>query len=251
MSYTIAEDYTIPSLGKVYKGKNVNPNIKLRSMTTEDEMLRLSHSERPYKLLSDMIDGCIVGDKPGIPVYDMCLADYQYLLHRLRVVTYGPKYLTDSFCRWCGAPNKLEINLDDLPVKQYSEDLDKYFEFTLPVSKNIVRIKLQTPRSVDDISIRVKEFKKNHPDAADPTIVYTTKSLVDTVDGQVLDSVKLENWVRKLPMADTNTIIRHAEVLNSSFGIDLNIHIECKECGVDYDTPFRVTSEFFGPSINI
>ena len=148
-------------------------------------------------------------------------------------------------------PNKLEINLDELPVKQYSEDLDKYFEFTLPVSKNIVRIKLQTPRSVDDISIRVKEFKKNHPDAADPTIVYTVKSLIDTVDGQVLDSVQLENWVRKLPMADTNYILKNAEMINKGFGIDTNITVECKECSVDYDTPFRVTTEFFGPSVEL
>ena len=250
MSYTIAEDFTLPSLGKVYK-KQINPVIKLRSMSTEDEMLRLSHSDRPYKPLCDMIESCIIGEKPGISVYDMCLADYQYLLHRLRVVTYGPEYLTQSVCRWCGTINEKVVNLDDIPVTQYSEELEKHFEFELPRSGSKVRIRMQTPRSVDDIAIRVKEFKKKSPDAPDPTIIYTIKSLIESIDGQVMDAFKIESWVRKLPMADTNTILKHAEILNKSFGLDTVVKVECRECGVDYDTPFRITPEFFGPSIDI
>lgn len=79
MSFTITEDCTLPSLGLVYS-KPVNPNVKLRSMTTEEEMRRLAHTERPYKVLCDIIEDCIVGDKLGISVYDVCLGDYQYLL---------------------------------------------------------------------------------------------------------------------------------------------------------------------------
>jgi hypothetical protein len=66
-------------MGLVYD-KPINPVFKIRSMTTEEEMRRLAHTERPYKLLCDIIEECIVGDKPGISVYDMCLGDYQYLL---------------------------------------------------------------------------------------------------------------------------------------------------------------------------
>lgn len=250
MSYTIAEDFTLPSLGKVYK-KQINPIVKLRSMSTEDEMLRLSHSERPYKLLCDMIENCIVGDKPGISVYDMCLADYQFLLHKLRIVTYGSEYQTQTTCRWCGAVNETTVDLDTLEVIEYKDELEKYTEFTLPRSGNVIRIKMQTPRSVDDIALRVKEFKKKSPDAADPTIIYTVKSLIDTIDGQVFDSFKLENWVRKLPMMDTNYILKNAEMLNKGFGINTTITIECRGCGVDYDTPFRITPEFFGPRVDI
>ena len=76
-------------------------------------------------------------------------------------------------------------------------------------------------------------------------------SLIESIDGQVMDAFKIESWVRKLPMADTNTILKHAEILNKSFGLDTVVKVECKECGVDYDTPFRITPEFFGPSIDI
>jgi hypothetical protein len=84
-NYSIAEEYTLPSLGKVYTQK-INPLVKLRSMTTEEEMKRLSPSERQYKNLCDIIDDCIV-EPIGISAYDMCIADYQFLLHKLRIVT--------------------------------------------------------------------------------------------------------------------------------------------------------------------
>lgn len=248
MGYTNAEEFTIPSLGKIYN-KTVNPVVKLRSMSTEDEMLRLSHSERPYKVLCDMIDNCIVGNKPGISTYDMCLGDYQFLLHKLRIVTYGSDYLTQTVCKWCGATNQTLIDLESLEVKQYDDSLDEHFEFTLPRSSKIIKLNFQTPRSMDDIALKIKEHKKKYPDAPDPSLVYTLKSLIQTVDGEVLDSVKLENFVRKLPMADTNIILQHAKMINKGIGIESGIIVECKECGVDYDAPFRVTSEFFGPSI--
>lgn len=250
MSYTVAEDFTLPSLGKIYKVA-VNPNIKLRSMTTEEEMLRLSQSERPYKLLCDIIDGCIVGDKPGISAYDMCLGDYQFLLHRLRVVTYGPEYHAKSLCPYCGYANETVVNLDDMPVLTYTEDLDKYFEFSLPKSGNLIKIKLQTPRSVDDIAVKVREDKKKNPLEPDKTLLFTLKDLIEKVDGVVYDPVKIDIFARKLPMADTNYILKCAEKLNKSIGIDTNLSILCRGCGVDYDTPFRVNADFFGPRIDI
>lgn len=67
--YIIGESFTLPSKGLVYD-KKVNPNIKIRSMTTEEEMKRLGHSELPYKLLSEIIDDCLV-EKPGISSYDL------------------------------------------------------------------------------------------------------------------------------------------------------------------------------------
>ena len=91
-NYAIFEEGTLPSLGKVYGGLKVNPDFKIRSMTTEEEMRRLSHSDRPLKVICDIIDDCLI-DKPfEISSYDMCLGDYQYLLHKLRVATYGPQY---------------------------------------------------------------------------------------------------------------------------------------------------------------
>ena len=41
--YIIAEDYTLPSKGKVYN-KEINPHIKIRSMTTMPKLWKSSRA---------------------------------------------------------------------------------------------------------------------------------------------------------------------------------------------------------------
>ena len=137
--YTIANEYTLPSGGLVY-GKEINPRFKLRSMTTAEEMKRLNHSDRPYKAMAEIIDDCLVEDI-GISAYDLCVADYQFMLLKLRIVTYGPNYKFDSTCPYCGTVNKSTLNLDTLPVAPFDKDeYEKYMEFDLPSTGK--RIKL-------------------------------------------------------------------------------------------------------------
>ena len=47
-NYTIAESYELPSKGLIYEG-NVKTELRLRSMTTMEEMRRQSPSNRPLK----------------------------------------------------------------------------------------------------------------------------------------------------------------------------------------------------------
>lgn len=250
-NYSIAEEYTLPSLGKVYS-QRINPVVKLRSMTTEEEMKRLAPSERQYKNLCEIIDDCLI-ENPGISSYDMCIADYQFLLHKIRVVTYGSDYKTSSICPFCGSTNSNNFNLNDLEVVECDLDnLTKYLEFDLPRSGNHIKISLQTPRMIDDITIKNKELKKKSKGtAADATLVYTLMSLITAIDGVALDPVKKEDFVRKLPMMDTNYIIKHAQKLVESFGLSSQIVESCSVCGLDYTSSFRLNSEFFGPTIDI
>jgi hypothetical protein len=250
-NYSIAEEYTLPSLGKVYE-PNVNPNVKIRSMTTQEEMKRLAPSDKAYKNLCDVIDDCLV-ENPGISAYDMCLADYQFLLHKLRIVTYGAAYDTISKCPHCLSSNDNTIDLSEVPVKNYdNNDFAKLTSFKLPRSGNNITIKVQTPRMVDEVNSRVKELKKKSKNqAADPALLFTIAGLIDTIDGEKLDPVQREKFARELPMMDTNYIIKHAQKLVESFGLDLRLEFTCPICGLDYTSYFRVTSEFFGPSIHI
>ena len=68
----IAEHFKLPSNGLLY-GNNVNPNVKLRSMTVRDEMKRLgpSNDGYMYRAMAEVLDDCLV-EKPGISTYDMC-----------------------------------------------------------------------------------------------------------------------------------------------------------------------------------
>lgn len=250
MDYTLTGNYTLPSLGKIYN-VDVNPNIKIRSMTVSEEMKRLNSSDRPYKNIADIIDDCLI-DKPGISAYDMCLGDFQFLLHRLRVVTYGSKYKLSSKCPHCGFENVGEIDLNDMSVSSYTDDVNKYFEFELPISKNTIRLRMQTPRMLDDINIRTKEItSKRKSSSKDSAFLLNIESVIDLVDGVKLDIFKKQDFVKQLPMADINYILANVNKLNELIGLDVTLNNTCDFCGLDYDSPFRVTPEFFRPSLDI
>lgn len=247
--YTVTGTYTLPSLGKVYD-KTVNPNVTLRSMTTIEEMKRLNKSDFPYKQMSEIIDDCLIDD-PGISSYDMCYSDYQFLLHKLRVVTYGEQYNLQSSCPYCLSMNKGTINLNDMVVNQFDQDkFDKYSDIVLPRTQHRVKIKMQTPRMLDNIQNTAKSMRKKSY-SGEPAFFLTLISLIDTVDGEKLDYAEKENFVNTLPMMDTNYLVKASDKLNESFGLDTELENTCDVCGLTYSSPFRFTSEFFGPDIDL
>lgn len=248
VDFAIAEEFTLPSLGKVYS-ENVTPVVKLKSMTTNQEMKRLSPGERPYKTMCEIIDECLV-ENPGISSYDMCLADYQFLLQKLRVVTYGKNYNLQFTCPYCGTKEETTLDLDELEVTLLdSENLGDLQEFLLPKTNKRIKLKMQTPRMIDQISIQSKELdKKSKGTQGDTAFLFTLEYMIDTVDGEYLDQLNKERFVRNLPMMDTNFITNKAQQLLDSFGIQTSIKRECSVCGLDYTGSFRYTREFFRPS---
>lgn len=248
MEYTIAEEFTLPSLGKIYP-VTVNPKIKLRSMTTAEEMKRLTPSETPLKTLCEIIDDCMV-EPCAISSYDMCIGDYQFLQQKLRCVTYGSDYKLISTCPYCGSKNEAIVDLDKFDVITYSDDLDKYMEFDLPVSKKHITITYQTPRIIDNINLRKREIaKKAGNTAEDQSVLLILKSIIKSVDNQPLNIITCDSFLRTLNMRDTNKILRNADKLNNGIGLDIKLTYDnCKGCGLDYEYPFRITGEFYGPS---
>ncbi len=242
--YTIAENYTLPSKGKVYKN-DINPNVRLRSMTTEDEMKRLGRSDRPNELLAEIIDTCLVDDI-GISAYDLCIADYQYLMHKLRVTTYGQDYGIITVCPACYNKTTSTINLDSLKLIDFTSDMQEHLKFTLPVSGKEIELRLQTPRMLDDASLKRSEYAKRTSNKSESAILFNIVSMISKVDGVVIEDFKLEEFVKKLPMKDTNCILNHVKHID--FGLDTIIECKCSKCAAKYTTQLPITGEFFGPT---
>ena len=246
-NYTIAEDFVLPSHGKIYLDRQVNENVRLRSMTTADEMRRLRPNERQHKSMSEVIDSCLLDDI-GISSYDMCIADYEYLLHKLRVVTYGPEYPLMCTCPYCLMKQEETINLDELEYKEYTPEIEDYLSFDLPVTGKHITLRMQTPRLLDDVTVAVNADKKrSRGDQSGSAFFYTLKYLITSVDGEKLDAIKMDDFIKALPMRDTNFIIRNAERAVDAMGLNSDLTVVCNTCGLDYTSPFRITPEFFGP----
>lgn len=247
-NYTISEYFNLPSDGKIYDTE-VDPKIQLRSMTTKEEMQRLSHSDKTYKPLCDIIDACMI-DSCGISSYDMALGDYQYLLFMLRVVTYGSEYKGNATCPYCGTVNNSSFNIDDLMVKKYTAEIESYREFTLPQTKSVIRIRPRTPRILDTTQDRIKELKAKKT-TVDQTLMYTIQSIIETIDGETPSPVYFTDWVKNLPMKDTNTISNYSDRLDNSLGIDTRLLYSCDMCGLPFNSVLKTDTEFFRPSLGL
>ena len=247
--YTIAEGYTLPSKGKIYTEKTVNPHIELRSMTARDEMKRLSPSSTPLKTLADIIEGCCI-EKPAVHVYDMSLGDYEFLLHKLRIVTYGEDYKVALRCPECGEMIEAVANLGQLDIKEFDEeDVKNLQTFTLPKSGHIITLNFQSPRMLEEAEVKVKDMKRRYKNA---TIDFETlvRMLVniDLVDGEKKPEHELENIVTNLPAADMQKLLNNIDKLNKQVGLDNILYLTCPKCGEEVTTFFRFGPEFFRPT---
>lgn len=243
---SIQETFCLPSKGKLYE--NINPSITLRSMTTMEEKKRLGSSTLPFKLLAEIITDCIVGKKE-INAYDLVLGDFQYLLFKLRTVTYGSDYKLTSTCPYCGKSNDIIINLDELKLFEYQEKIEEQLRFKLPVSGKEIQIKLLTPRDLDRIDSRAKEILNKVKDyQGSPNYLLTLETIIDKVDNEKLIESKKEQFVQSLVLKDANLIQKTHDKIK--LGVDTKCVTACPVCKMDYSFFLPFTGEFLGPSID-
>lgn len=256
MEYTVAERYTLPSHGLIYE-KDVNPDIKLRAMTVRDEMKRSAPSTDGtlYRNMSEILDNCLV-EKPGISSYDMCVGDYQFLLYKLRIVTYGTEYRIESQCPLCHTIDEHIIDLEkDLSLKELTEfDREKELTITLPVSKKVIELNITTPRLLDNIELDIKRIKKQYKEQrrecseTDWRLLYQLVYSIKTVDGQKLSIADKESFCNKLVGRDFNAIIQRLDKLDGKVGLGATATVHCNNCGYEYATVFPITREFYRPT---
>ena len=246
--YTIMEGYELPSKGKIYS-ETVNPHIELRSMTARDEMKRLSPSSTPLKTLADIIEGCCI-EKPGIHVYDMSLGDYEFLLHKLRIVTYGEAYNVALRCPECGELIEATADLGQLSIKEFDEEKIKELQtFRLPRSGKTITLNFLSPRIIEESEVKVKEMKRRYKNVTiDFETLVKLQMNIDFVDGEKKTETELENIITNLPAMDLQKLLNNIDKLNQQIGLDNILYLTCPKCGEEVTTFFRFGPEFFRPT---
>ena len=246
-SSTITLDCLLPSMGLIYE-KEIDPHIKLRSMTTLDEMKRLSKSDNQYQNMAELIDNCNLSDT-GLSAYDMCLSDYKYLIYKLREVTYGSIYKLAAMCPYCGSQTVEEIDLSAINSIEYTDELDQYRNLTLSNGDKLL-LNYQTPRMLDKVAEHIRlNNKRGKNTTLNTTLLYSIYYLINKKNNERIEAVEKEEWIKNLPMADTNLILTSSDKFVNGFGLDLNIEYECDVCGATSPLEVKITSEFFRPAL--
>lgn len=244
---TIKETYTLPSMGRLY-GVEFDPKVTLRSMTTEEEMKRLSPSDSDYRILCEIIDDCIEEDLP-VSAYDMVLGDFEFLLHKLVTVTYGNEYRMQSICPNCQQSVITTVDLDGIEVHRFDEEaIDSAREIELPVSKKRITLAFQTPRSLDGIKEKTKEKRNRTKDQHTSfDFMYRVMSYIAKIDGREVSDETLESALRKMSMKDVYLILDKGAELGRKVGLDNEVIAKCESCGYQFVTRFQYQPSFLRP----
>lgn len=244
---TIKETYTLPSMGKLY-GVEFDPKVTLRSMTTEEEMKRLSPSDSDYRILCEIIDDCIE-EKLPISSYDMVLGDFEFLLHKLVTVTYGSEYRMQAICPNCQSRVLTKVNLDNIEVHRFDADeIDKARAIELPVSKAKVTLAFQTPRSLDGIKEKTKDKRNRTKDQHTSfDFMYRTMSYISSINGKEASDETLEAILRKMSLKDIYFILDKGAELGRKVGLDNEVIAKCESCGYEFVTRFQYQPSFLRP----
>lgn len=249
--FTIAETFTLPSRGVIYANP-INPEIRLKSMTGADEMKRNANNDGTNETLAEIVDSCIVGDKE-ISAYDMAYGDFEFLVHKLRIVSHGSDYRILCGCPSCGTVAKTVVDLDMLQVKEFnSADYESAISFQLPVSNRNVKIKMETPRIQDKIIRQINSAKLEAESSGAKVNEELIKlmNMLDTVDGKKLMLVEQEQFLKGLPLKDFNYIAKKVIKAKDMIGENPETIVTCGKCGKPFKTYFRYSNEFFRPEID-
>lgn len=205
----------LPSKGEAYKSKL--GKISVAYLTAYDENMILSpnlyrdNSFLDYLLKSKVLD-------PSVDVDDLLTGDRDAIILWLRATSYGNEFPCTVTDEETGREFDTNIDLSKIKYKDFDlkGDENGWFEFTLPISKDIVKFSFLTQRQInaankmdedDNTSIRKAELEKINERLIDyrQNDNVISKSFAKRVDDAILT---IEDWYNTLE-TEGKTLISH------------------------------------------
>ncbi len=233
--------------GYVDKSGAVNQNVVLAPLSgREEELLAGNHSRGSDSLITYILNQCIrsIGNINPVSediVRNLLIADRQYLLLKLREVTFGESVQATVPCPWpdCGKKVDIDFSLENIPVIA-SEDKGPTYKMKLPVNA---------------------AFESVHRD-----VVFR---LPIGDDQEVISPYLYENEAKALTMLLNRCIQSIGPIQNTGEGlfsrlsplarmeiekqmqavaprVELDMGANCPECGREFTIPFDLQDFFFG-----
>lgn len=246
---TITESYPLPSANSnIYGNVPMPKEVTLRAMTTLEEKMRLSSSDG-FKVIPQIIKACCVDPESFPDVKRLKIFDLQYLMYKLRTVTYGPDYNIDLVCPHCGKRMKVTVNLDDIPVNHVPEDFAEPYQIgPLPSSGDTIGVRILTTNDVEELQRESRRILNKFPDyVGDPEFILKWNYIILTVNEEAVTVRDIQPMIESMNARDLRYLESKYDEISSSFGLDLSMVEKCDKCGEDIEFTLPMTSEFFRP----
>jgi hypothetical protein len=218
----------LPSRGKAYIQST--GSVEIRPFTYEDERLlrSLKGNQAATTAIASLIERCVKGlDYPS-----MTLEDKNYILFKLREISYGDQYTIEAECGECNAKNRLSVNISQVGVSYAPDDYKEPMSVVLPDSEQ--EVVFVTPRCQHEQFLTdLGEFTDN------------MWQLMISV-GEYKDERIKQEFLKATTVRDVS-FLREA-ILKERYGMQKQMSYECAGCGAVNDSIIPFNESFFSAS---
>jgi hypothetical protein len=242
-------EVTLP-IGFTDDDGKLHRSVVLRKMTGKEEAILADRKNQRNggRLVSELIHSCLIrlGDTPknGVGTIErLYSADRNYLLLRLRSLTFGAELPASYTCSHCGEAVQLTENLDELPVRAMAEgdspeDIIVHLEDGYVDRDGSVHtaLTLRLPTGQDE-TVVAPQMRQNASLGKNALLSRCIKSLGDMPKHRIeaLGSKILAD----LTMTDRRLIDR--AINEAAPGVDLMREIACPSCGASFKATLDMT----------
>ena len=218
----------LPSRGLAYV--DCEESILIRPFTSQQErkLRSIKNANQGTKIINSLIKDCV----QGLDYDSMTLEDKNYILFKLREISYGDTYTITAECGDCGANNKLTLLISEVPVKYAEDDYKEPFTLTLPDSKQDVRF--ITPRCKDE----------QYLESAEKLTDNLWKFALSV--GKYGEKKVLKAFFEATTVKDIASF-REA-ITKERYGMNKEMSYECADCGTVAQSLIPFTESFFSVS---
>ena len=245
------ETVPLPSEGKVYPSNSQlskMSTIDIKAMTAKEEDILTSRALiKKGTVITHLLQSCVVGN--GINVKEMLVGDRNALMIAVRITGYGTAYSSEVTCPSCTVQLKESFDLGELSIKRLNINPASpganRFSFILPVTKKEVHFKFLTGIDEEELNLIAERKKKMMPDMVADSLVTSRLSRSIISVGGIEDQNKINQFVERMPAQDSRKL--RAYIDQHEPGIDMNVWLNCGQCGESSEVGLPMGAEFFWP----
>jgi len=205
-------------------------SVEVRPFTFEDEKIlrSIKKASDGGRIINTLISRCT----KDLDFNELSLVDKNFILFKLRELSYGSDYKIEAECGACGASNELTVELDKLPVTYASLDSRNDTKLILPDSE--VEIDYIMPTANDEKFI-------NNTDHLMDNLWRFVRSI-----GGHTERMIIQGFISKTTGKDV-TVLRNA-IFNNDYGLQTKVNFLCNSCGSDSVIDLPINESFFDVS---
>jgi len=217
----------LPSKGQAY---NEPESVEIRPFSFDEEkhLRSISKVSQGREVIQKIFESCV----RGMPHDVLTIPDKNYILFKLREISYGNDYPVVFKCTNCRTENRMRVEIDQIPIKYVTDDYEEPFAFTLPDSGQEVRA--ISPRAKDEDYMATGEV-----------LTQNLWRFVQSIGGYK-DKIIIKKFIEATTARDVATL--RDTLMKADYGLDQEVTFDCIECGSGQQGQIPLNEHFFSPS---